>query len=86
MVGVPVVSTDVGGVRDVVVDGETGILVPSGDVEAFAAAIREFLGDREKMLSFGKNAQEIACKKYDVSRLIAEIEKLYIDLTNEVKE
>jgi glycosyltransferase involved in cell wall biosynthesis len=42
---VPVVSTAVGGVPEVVHDGENGLLVPAGDVEAFANALRRILGD-----------------------------------------
>jgi len=37
--GLPVVCTDVGGLRDLVRDGETGLLVPDEDVEAMSAAI-----------------------------------------------
>ena len=44
--GVPVVATDVAGVRDVVRDGATGLLVPPGNAPAMAAAIRRVLGDR----------------------------------------
>jgi glycosyltransferase involved in cell wall biosynthesis len=44
-VGTPVISTDIGGVAEVVRDGENGLLVPAGDVEALAAAIRRYLGD-----------------------------------------
>jgi glycosyltransferase involved in cell wall biosynthesis len=44
-VGTPVISTDVGGVREAVEDGENGLLVPVGDVDALAAAMRRFLDD-----------------------------------------
>jgi glycosyltransferase involved in cell wall biosynthesis len=45
-VGTPVVSTAVGGVPEVVHDGENGLLVPAGDVPAFAAALRRMLEDK----------------------------------------
>ena len=44
-VGTPVIATDVGGVAEVVVDGENGLLVPAGDAAALAAAISRFLDD-----------------------------------------
>jgi glycosyltransferase involved in cell wall biosynthesis len=44
-VGTPVVSTAVGGVPEVVHDGENGLLVPAGDVDALADAMRRVLGD-----------------------------------------
>jgi len=46
-VGTPVIATAVGGVPEVVRDGENGLLVPAGDVDALAAAIARFLGDEE---------------------------------------
>jgi len=46
-VGTPVIATAVGGVPEVVRDGENGLLVPPGDPEALAAAIRRFFGDHE---------------------------------------
>ena len=44
-VGTPVIGTAVGGVAEVVRDGENGLLVPAGDPDAFAEALRRFLGD-----------------------------------------
>src|SRR6266545_1498982 len=44
-VGTPVISTDVGGVREAVEDGENGLLVPVGDVDALAEAMQRFLDD-----------------------------------------
>jgi glycosyltransferase involved in cell wall biosynthesis len=46
-VGTPVVSTSVGGVAEVVEDGVNGLLVPPGDVEAFATAIERVVHDPE---------------------------------------
>jgi glycosyltransferase involved in cell wall biosynthesis len=50
--GKPIVAADIGGLRDVVADGETGLLVAPDDAEALAAALRRLLGDadlRERM-------------------------------------
>ncbi len=44
-VGTPAIATDVGGVREIVTDGENGLLVAPGDPSALAEAIRRFLGD-----------------------------------------
>lgn len=44
--GVPVVSTDAGGIPDMLADGESGLLVPVGDVERMAAAVVRVLSDR----------------------------------------
>lgn len=47
VVGTPVIATAVGGVPEVVSDGENGLLVPPGDPQALAAAIRRLLDDGE---------------------------------------
>jgi glycosyltransferase involved in cell wall biosynthesis len=46
-VGCPVIATSVGGVPEVVLDGENGLLVPPGDAQALAGAIRRFFSDPE---------------------------------------
>jgi glycosyltransferase involved in cell wall biosynthesis len=45
-VGTPVIATGVGGVPEVVTDGENGLLVPPGDARALASAITRFYGER----------------------------------------
>ena len=47
--GLPVVAADLEGIRDVVREGENGVLVESGDAEAFAAAIMEIGGNRSRL-------------------------------------
>ena len=44
-VGTPVIATAVGGVPEIVADGDNGLLVPAGDADALAGALRRFLGD-----------------------------------------
>jgi glycosyltransferase involved in cell wall biosynthesis len=60
-VGVPVVSTAVGGVPEVVTDGENGLLVPPGDAEALAIAMRRILeepGLRERLAAGARPSVE----------------------------
>jgi D-inositol-3-phosphate glycosyltransferase len=58
--GIPVVASDVGGLRSVVRDGVTGLLVPSRDHEAFARAVRGLLADPPRAIAMGTCAAERA--------------------------
>lgn len=71
--GLSVVATDVGGVRDVVVDGVDGELVPSGNVEAFAAALGRVVAGS------GLNEARRAAVRHDFSvhRLVRDTSNLY---------
>jgi glycosyltransferase involved in cell wall biosynthesis len=56
--GRPVVATNVGGLPEAVVDGETGLLVPPGDVSALRAALERLLGDAELRARLGAAARD----------------------------
>jgi glycosyltransferase involved in cell wall biosynthesis len=58
--GRPVVASAVGGLRDLVVDGETGLLVPPGDVAALRGALERLLGDGALRARMGRAARERA--------------------------
>jgi glycosyltransferase involved in cell wall biosynthesis len=62
--GVPVVATRVGGLGEVVVDGETGTLVPPGAPAALAAAITPFLDDRALRGRMGAAAHARALARF----------------------
>ncbi|MET8085584.1 glycosyltransferase [Micromonospora sp. NPDC005237] len=62
--GVPVVGTAVGGIRDTVVDGTTGDLVPARDPQALAAAIQRLLVDRIRRFRYATAARERARSRY----------------------
>ncbi len=58
--GAPVVASAVGGLLDLVVDGETGLLVPPGDVSALRVALERLLADRELRARLGAAGRERA--------------------------
>ncbi len=77
--GRPCVATRVGGVPDVVRDGETGVLVSPNNPEALGAAIVALLRDPERAERLGRNGRERVMPRFDVLRLITDIERLYLD-------
>jgi glycosyltransferase involved in cell wall biosynthesis len=78
--GVPVVSTAVGGVPDLLQSGALGVLVPSDDATALAEAIVATIerGDPERV----ERAQRRVLGQYDAARLVADIKQLYLELTD----
>jgi glycosyltransferase involved in cell wall biosynthesis len=81
--GRPVVSTRVGGVPDVVSDGETGLLVPEGDVEGLAAALERLASDPEVRRRYGERGRAIVVPRYRVDRLVDDVDRLYRELLTE---
>jgi glycosyltransferase involved in cell wall biosynthesis len=66
--GVPVVASGVGGLLDLVVDGETGLVVPPGDVRALRAALERLLGDPELRRRMGEAARRRARERFSWER------------------
>ena len=75
--GLPVVSTDVGGVRDVVGDGESGLLVPAGDPAAVASALERLGRDPALRARLGSTGRADVVERYAVSRLLDDLDRLY---------
>lgn len=78
--GRAVVATNVGGVPDAVVDGETGILVQGGDDERLAAAFDRLLRETEVRIRMGNAGTLRARMLYHVSSVMKSLETLYEDL------
>jgi glycosyltransferase involved in cell wall biosynthesis len=75
--GVPVVATPVGGIRETVVDGETGWLVPPRDVEALAERISWCLDNADDARRAAAEAQRRVLERFSVERMVAETLALY---------
>jgi glycosyltransferase involved in cell wall biosynthesis len=79
----PVVATRVGGIPDIITDEVTGRLVLPGEVEDIAGATLDLLADPEKAWRIGRNAMIAARQRFDVKRLIKDMEGLYRELIDE---
>jgi glycosyltransferase involved in cell wall biosynthesis len=78
--GLPVVATDVGGIGEQLRHGETGLLVPLGDVNGMAEAVSELLRNRSKRESMGAQATAIAQKSFDADRMASDYLGWYEDI------
>ena len=78
--GCPIVVTAVGGNRELIQEGITGLLAPSGDVDALAQAIGRLLHDPPLGQRLGTAARELARAKYSVEAMCGQYEKLYRQL------
>ena len=78
--GKPVISTDVGGVVDLILDGDNGLLVPSNDPKSLAEATLYLLEhpDRRKMM--GVAGRKKVYPHFDKKRLVGDIDNLYENL------
>jgi glycosyltransferase involved in cell wall biosynthesis len=72
----PVVASDVGGLRELVADGETGILVPPDDIPALAAALGRLVEDRELRRTLGAAGRARAEALFD----LAEFRQAHVEL------
>jgi glycosyltransferase involved in cell wall biosynthesis len=78
--GLAVVATDVGGVPELVVHGETGLLVPPNDPDALADAINDLLDDPEEMERMGARGRQLVSDQYTWDRVAERIAGYLRDL------
>lgn len=83
--GKPVVSTAVGGVPDIVIQGETGFIVPPRDVVAFVKQLSLLIDDPALRLQMGQNAQGMAVAQFDSMHLVSRIRQMYFRLMRDSK-
>lgn len=77
--GVPVVSTNTGGLPEVQIQGETGFLCDVGDVEAIAEKAVYILENEERLKTFKQNAKKHA-QEFSIQRIVPQYEALYLSV------
>lgn len=78
--GLPVVATDVGGVREAIVEGETGYIVPSGDDQKMAEGIVQLLNNPERARSMGELGRSIVEETFSFAHHLRNTVELYDEL------
>jgi len=80
---IPVISTDVGGVQDILKDGETGVIVPRGDLNLYVNALVELINNEEKRKMMSQNGWNYVQEKFHYNTLVQNMDRLYSDLLKE---
>lgn len=75
--GVPVITTDLPGCRDTVVDGRSGFLVPPRSPEQLADAMAALLRDRKRIAAMGREARRLAVGTFDRRLIVAQTLTVY---------
>ena len=78
--GAAVVASRVGGIPEVVADGETGLLVPPDDPDTLAAALNALLRDRDRAAAMGARGRARAAAEFDWTAIAAQTVALYREL------
>ena len=78
--GLPVVASAVGAAPEVLSHGRSGLLVPSEDPAALAAALKRVLSDVEFARSMGREAFQTVSSRYGIDEIAAAYERLYAEL------
>ncbi len=78
--GLPVIASDVGGVREVIADGHSGMLVPSGSVTALSNALRQITSDFDLRRQLGRASRQRFVEKFLYARQEERTQSLYFEV------
>jgi len=81
----PIVTTNVGGVENIVLTNQTAIIVSPNDLNGFYNALLKLVEDDELRLKMGKKGWNHVREKFHYTRLVNDMQKLYVSLLNNTK-
>ena len=80
---IPVIASSVGGLKEVIVDKETGYLVPKKDHKEIAKYLKKLILDKNLRTSLGKNGRKRVLENYDWNSNVDYMIKIYREIVNE---
>ena len=81
---VPVISTDVGGIHEVIQSGDNGILVPPGEMVTLGRTTASLLADQARRRHFGEAAHRTVLNAHDMERSVDQLESIYDELATDI--
>lgn len=82
--GKPIVASNVGGISELILQGETGYLLEDFDINKAVKIIKRLLGSKETMRALGERGQKIAYGHYTKGRMIKDYQRIYEGVNNEI--
>ncbi|ABC27936.1 Glycosyltransferase [Hahella chejuensis KCTC 2396] len=79
LTGLPIVATDVGSVREIVVENKTGLMAPPKNVQAMTDAMRQMVSDRERLRTMGLNARQFGEERFSRELMVERMEKVFTE-------
>ena len=81
--GLPIVTTNVGGIPQLVDEGKNGYMTEPGNIESFAESIVKLLGNDELIYDMGRKSIEKANEKYSLEKHLEKVGRLYKNICGE---
>jgi glycosyltransferase involved in cell wall biosynthesis len=75
----PIIASRVGGVPEMVVDGQNGCLVEAGDVDGLITACKTLLSRPQKCADMAAQGWEVVQQKFNIERQVDQLEQLYLE-------
>jgi glycosyltransferase involved in cell wall biosynthesis len=82
-VGVPIISTPVGGIAEAVIENRNGYLINPGDVKSLSKKIIILSQDKKLRIKMGRESREIIKEKFEINSIVDQLEKIYVAVASE---
>jgi len=77
VMGRPVVGAAIGGIPEIVIPGQTGLLTPPRDPHALAQAMRRLMEDAELCARLGRGGRDLVCRRFSLESMAEQVERVY---------
>jgi glycosyltransferase involved in cell wall biosynthesis len=83
--GIPIIATNVGGIKDIILEDKTGYIVNTDDIDGFAEKLWELIENKNKRQEMSQNGWSFVEEKFQYTKLIKNMDEYYKSLLKEMK-